>query len=415
MSELSVQATHLRTLKNIFRPASPTDDRNLFRGRESQLRSLMVGLAEQGQHILIYGERGVGKTSLGYMAKAIFDTEENPYKVSVRMQCADGQSFTKIWQDFYLRLRLAIDRRSKEVRDYLSDAMDTVDEILNYPDADELSATEVFRAISLLADQVELLIIIDEFDRLGAWDETTPFGDLIKSLSDERVHATLVIVGVADSIDGLIKAHASTPRSLRSILMPRMTAAELYEIVSEGYAEFARQSSYELECEDLAARTIARVSRGFPYYAHLLAGAAGTEAIYGDINKIDVHLVFRSMVLAIEDADHTIRSTYVGSITARADANLEHTLVACALAETDDLGFFNSKEVASKLTEIVGDRRTSGHVNNHLARFSSKPYWILERRDITPRNIRYRFLDPLMHPFVLIKGYQADLIPGERP
>lgn len=413
MSELSVLSANLRTLKSIFRPASPTDDQKLFRGRDSQLRSLMVGLAEQGQHIIIYGERGVGKTSLGYMAKALFDSDDNPYRVSVRVQCADGQSFTQVWQDFYVRLRIAVDRRSKEIRDYLSEAMDTVDEIINYPNADDLTATDVHRAIALLSDKCELLIIVDEFDRLGAWDETTPFGDLIKSLSDERVQTTLVLVGVADSIDGLIKAHASTPRSLRSIMMPRMEQDVLLEIVTEGYAEFCRQAEYELSCDSRAAKTIARVAQGFPYYAHLLAGAAGTEAIYRDMHRITVRLVFESMVLAIEDADYAIRSTYVGSITARSDANLEHTLVACALAKSDDLGFFSSRDVAESLSEMVKEKRKPGHVNSHLARFSDKPYWVLERKEISTRNIRYRFIDPLMRPFVLLKGYQANLIPGD--
>jgi hypothetical protein len=409
MDDFSVLQANLSTLKKIFRPSSPTDDKSLFRGRASQLRSIMAGLAEVGQHILIYGERGVGKTSLGYMAKGFFDSDPAPHRLSIRVQCADGESFTQIWKDAYKRLVVAVDLKGKEFRTYMTAAMDAVDEILNYPDSDELSATDVMRALTILANECELLIFIDEFDRLGAWDETTPFGDLIKGLSDERTAVTLVIVGVADSIDGLIKSHASTPRSLRQILMPRMTDAELTSIVTDGYAAFSERA-YKITCDPEAARTIAKVSQGFPYYAHLLAGAAGTEALYRSQHHIGTKDVFASMVLAIEDADHTIRSNYVGSTTARSDANLEATLVACALASADELSYFASTDVAVALSYLLGEDKKSGHVNSHLQRFSAPPHWVLERRELSQRKIRYRFRDPLMRPFVLLKGYQNGII-----
>jgi hypothetical protein len=412
MNELSVLQANLTTLKSIFRPSSPTDDQSLFRGRRNQLRGVMSGLAEVGQHILIYGERGVGKTSLGYMAKSLFDTGPALHRVSVRIQCADGESFTDIWQDFYLRLRAAVDAKGKELRSHLEGALDSLDEILNYPNSDTLTATDVHRALAVLASDVEVLIIIDEFDRLGAWDETTPFGDLIKSLSDDRLPVTLVIVGVADSIDGLIKAHASTPRSLRQILMPRMEQDELLSIVVDGYAEFGRKAEYELSCDQKAAEVIAQVAEGFPYYAHLLAGAAGTEALYRAEHAIGVEEVFQSMVVAIEDADHTIRSSYVSSTTARADANLETTLMACAMARADELGYFSSTDVAEALSTLLKSKRNSGHVNSHLQKFSSAPHWILDRKEISERKIRYRFHDPLMRPFVLLKGYHQGVLGG---
>lgn len=414
MTELSVLHAHLGTLKRIFRPSSPTDESGLFRGRTKQLRSVMSGLAEIGKHLIIYGERGVGKTSLGYMAKYLFDASDtNVFRVSVRLQCADGESFTQIWQDFYLKLRTASEAKGREFRDYFGETLEAVDEILNYPDTDRLTATDVHRALAMIANKCELLVIIDEFDRLGGWDETVPFGDLIKSLADERLPVTLAIVGVADSIDGLIKAHASTPRSLQQILMPRMDRAELTSIVVEGYAAFAQDSSYPLTCDEDAARLIANVAQGLPYYAHLLAGAAGTEALYRNEHSIGKAEVFRSMLLAVEDADHMIRSTYVASTTARADASIELTLVACATAVTDELGYFSSKDVADSLGKLIGAPRTTGHVNSHLAKFSGAPFWVLERKEISQRKIRYRFADPLMQPFVLLKGYGAGILKAE--
>src|SRR5690606_4414923 len=111
------------------------------------------------------------------------------------------------------------------------------------------------------------------------------------------------------------------------------------------------KSNYVLHCDPKAARVIAKVAEGFPYYAHLLAGAAGAEALYARKHEITVPDIFQSMVVAIEDADHSIRTSYVGSTTARADANLELTLIACAMAKQDEIGYFSSTDVARALTD----------------------------------------------------------------
>ena|ERR1700728_4068959 len=54
----------LAALKTIFRPSSPIDDRELFRGRTDELSRVIGAVQELGQHAVIYGERGIGKTSL---------------------------------------------------------------------------------------------------------------------------------------------------------------------------------------------------------------------------------------------------------------------------------------------------------------------------------------------------------------
>ncbi len=49
----------------VFSPAAPIDERALFAGRRRQLRAVIDAISQRGQHAIIYGERGVGKTSLG--------------------------------------------------------------------------------------------------------------------------------------------------------------------------------------------------------------------------------------------------------------------------------------------------------------------------------------------------------------
>ena len=47
-----------------FTPAAPLRDRELFCGRVTQILDVISGVQEPGRHVILFGERGVGKTSL---------------------------------------------------------------------------------------------------------------------------------------------------------------------------------------------------------------------------------------------------------------------------------------------------------------------------------------------------------------
>jgi hypothetical protein len=411
VSDFAALQAQLATLKSIFRPSSPTDDLSLFRGRTREVESVLAGIQEVGQHPVIYGERGVGKTSLSYIARSLYMGMSGGGSLSVRVQCAEGDSFTGVWSHFFRAFRAEIETFDRERREAFKDIVERVETILLYPDSDELSPYDVVDALSLIASRINLLIILDEFDRLGGWDTTLPFSDLIKSLSDGLIHATLIIVGVADDINGLIQGHQSIARNIRQVSMPRMSEQELSQILTGGFAAYSDKTGRSLSCDERTANSVARISQGFPYYTHLLGGAAGAEAIRRGEALVTQSTVFRAMVLAVEDTSHAIRSSYTEAVTARADAQLVPTLLACALATSDDLGFFSSTDVANALSSIVEAPRRPGHVNSHIKRFASDPIWLLEEKRRGERSVRYRFRDPLMKPFVIIRGIESGMLP----
>ena len=62
----------LRLVGEVFRPAAPIDRRSLFSGRFEQIGELFAIVGQPGQHAVIYGERGVGKTSLAVLAATAY-------------------------------------------------------------------------------------------------------------------------------------------------------------------------------------------------------------------------------------------------------------------------------------------------------------------------------------------------------
>ncbi len=51
-------------LSSVFTPGVPVHSRDLFVGRFDQIMLVTAALSQPGQHVVLYGERGVGKTSL---------------------------------------------------------------------------------------------------------------------------------------------------------------------------------------------------------------------------------------------------------------------------------------------------------------------------------------------------------------
>jgi polynucleotide 5'-kinase involved in rRNA processing len=51
-------------ITQLFSPTEPVREADLFVGRTDQIKRITEGIMQGGQHIVVYGERGVGKTSL---------------------------------------------------------------------------------------------------------------------------------------------------------------------------------------------------------------------------------------------------------------------------------------------------------------------------------------------------------------
>jgi hypothetical protein len=65
----------------------------------------------------------------------------------------------------------------------------------------EPSPNQVRSCLDLLADASPAVIFIDEFDRPTDGKVRALFADTVKILSDQNVRVTIVLVGVADTIE----------------------------------------------------------------------------------------------------------------------------------------------------------------------------------------------------------------------
>ena len=217
----------LARVSGAFRPATPIDSETLFAGRRRQMERILDVVLQPGQHAVVYGIRGVGKTSLARVMSDILrragTTMANFYT------CNSGDSFDAIWRSVlediemtYLAPPTGFAGAADE--DSVS-ALDVIGRLVTNADGSPrpIRPDDVRRAFSVRPDGgPHQVVIIDEFDRVQDRTVRALFADTIKSLSDQGVPATVILVGVADSVDQLIDEHPSVERSVAQIHMPAM-------------------------------------------------------------------------------------------------------------------------------------------------------------------------------------------------
>jgi Cdc6-like AAA superfamily ATPase len=164
----------------------------------------------------LLAERGVGKTSLANLLYDILVLSGRSTYQRARINCAESMNFDAIWSTIFRQLKTNVE--GEEV--HLGDSVPAG------------ATSENIRECFDTMDDPSI-VIIDEFDRVQEQDTQTLMADTIKTLSDNSVNTTLVLVGVADSIDQLISEHRSIDRALVQIQMQRMSKAELVEIIDK--------------------------------------------------------------------------------------------------------------------------------------------------------------------------------------
>jgi Cdc6-like AAA superfamily ATPase len=388
-------------LAGVFTPAAPVDEKDLFAGRVPQTSDVVDAVSQRGQHAIIFGERGVGKTSLANVVSSFLE-EAGKKVLAPRVNCDAGDSYDSVWRKVFDQV--VISRRAKKLG-FGTTGEEKAEESLSSTLPAEITPDDVRACLVQLGTGCLLIVIIDEFDRLPDGRTSRLFADTIKTLSDQAVPATLVLVGVADNIADLIHEHQSVERALVQIRMPRMSQRELEEIVVKGLARV------EMTADEPARKRIATLSQGFPHYTHLLALHAARRAIDRNSASVATEDVEGALPTAIEKTQQSILDAYTRAIASPRRENLyPRALLACALARKDDLGFFSPSDVRDPMSAIMGRRYEIASFVRHLNDFSSDSHGRILQRTGAPRKYRYRFSNPLMQPYIVIQGLSGGLV-----
>ena len=318
-----------------------------------------------------------------------------------RVNCDSSDSYTTLWRKV---LRDIIQTKSRPGIGFHSSQIEESKSVIeSLPEI--MTPDEVRRVLTQLARGVILVIVFDEFDRVNNKDVTATMADTIKTLSDYSTAATVLLIGVADSVDELIKEHQSTERALIQIPMPRMSDSEVQEIIQKGL----RRLTMTIDA-DVTAHIVS-LSQGIPYITRLLALHTVQSALENDSKHITAKHVGGGIDRALAQWQQSIKAAYYEATKSPQPGHIyREVLLACSLAEVDDLRYFTAASVRKPLRIITGRSYEIPNFAKHLKELSGVNRGQILQRTGEKRRIRYRFTSPILRPYIVMRAFGDKII-----
>jgi Cdc6-like AAA superfamily ATPase len=376
--------------EQLFTPGTAIKEQELFAGRQEQITKLAQRIRLSGGHAVIYGERGVGKSSLVNIFRYVADA--SPSRVQyIRVAATDGDDYNALFVKIFKRMTLEEGERRTRLSDLYEGKQITPDDVLL--EFENFSSATV------------PIIVIDEFDRLKDHQAKTLVSDTVKLISDEAINATFFIVGVSDAVEELLHGHESIGRALSQVEMPRMSDSEIIDIINR------RLKRAGIKITSDAIWDCVFICKGLPHYAHLLGLHAMQSVCDRKALIIERRDIEEASRRALADSNQSIKSGFENAIfSERPDNIFKQVLIACALVQKDSFGRFTAKSVATILSEITGERYDVPAFSYHLKEFCDTARGPILKKMGQTRRFTFRFLEALMESYVILEGMNQKII-----
>lgn len=373
-------------LREAFTPTRPKQQLNsLFIGRTDTLKRIISAIEEERAHVILFGDRGRGKTSV---ANAIEKIAGQAGYLSLKLTCSAELSFEDIFRHFLKKIpstyyRSGIDNPFASRRSFTS-----FNELLPEGGFSVTELNEVLAGIHA----THVLLILDEYDRITDEDFRNKLAELFKNLTDSSIPVTLLVVGVAENLDQLLGKHPSIQRSLVPVHLPLMTDVEIGRLINAG----AENAGIAFAPD--AVDRVCEFVRGLPYYAQLLGLHAARSAVSRGSTVVERDDLAYAVTRCLQEAERGIVDSYARALAAERRAELEDVLLACALCPADAYGTFDPKDLAGP-----GGSPPTKEALGILERLCREEYGGVLAPVVEPGWTRYRFRNQMMRQYVLMR------------
>lgn len=313
---MTVYRNKMKLALEIFCPSAPMSDPKRFVGREEECLELSRAILAPGRHVVIYGDRGVGKTSA---ARLVTDSlrKKDKFRI-IEYRCGERDNYTSISYKLLNKLGLIHSKKTKS-ESYEQTLSANVKAFFAKGGAESKRKKEE-EFIQLINSELtpdflvtkffdkKAIFVIDEFDRIK--DENTKLfiADTIKTLSDYKSTAKLIVCGVSNTAEGLFGKHESTIRNICPINIPYMSDSELRELIENGINEL------DIDFSESLTNMVINLSEGLPYFTHLLCEELTVNAISAKKTKLSISDLYSVMPKSTSRIHDIITTPYIMAI-----------------------------------------------------------------------------------------------------
>lgn len=390
-------------VREVFTPFSPVKQSDLLSGREQEISSLLSSIATPGQHALVYGDRGIGKSSV---ANIVCEFVRKTIGLSVYIKkCSSVDSFTSIVSDALSSCGHDVSclettseyNESKGAKVGLSVFGGSLKSARKT--SDKISFSHKFLSPSWVAMELKnlnALLVIDEADVITCEESKRKLAEFIKHLSDYESNLKVLVVGISNTGRDLVSNHRSVERCLNEIFLPPIGIMELRKIVEKGELKLG------LKFDSDVIDDIVDISGGYPHFVHLIALKCAEKVLIQGENKVDASILAEALKVAVRFSEGGLRRTYEEAIRKNTDSSRK-ILLGAALCHPK--GFLVS-ELLEMTNEVVDKDISRKTISNGLSR------WISDQ----PTNIitkvergHYKFSDPRVLSYIkMVNGFTYD-------
>ncbi len=322
-------------LRDALGASQPVVARETFAGRRDAMSALINAVEEQRVHVVVYGERGIGKTSLAHVFAET--AREARYHV-IYASCGTAANFPDMFRSVLARIprlyHASVLPNSPE-----GEKAGTFETML--PEG-PFGARELAEVLSGVVG-TRVIVILDEYDRVVDVNFRREVAELIKNLSDRAARVQLVITGVALNLDELIGYAPSIRRNIAGLPMTPLAPSEVRDLLRMG--EVAAEITYSKD----ALTLITRMAGGSPYLVRLLGHQAGLTALTAKRDEVS----YADARTAVEK----VIADWQASLPRRVQANLVREearthwslLIAAARAGSTADGWFTIDDVYAEM------------------------------------------------------------------
>ncbi len=387
-------------IRNVFTPSGPVREVDLLFDRSDEVERLLSAMTTPGNHAIIYGQRGVGKSSLAQTSCMLL---ELLFKDGIKIvQCDSAMTFSGlvagVLKDAGVDIRIAETESTKShsvegkigvpIASAAGSHEATHRETLSY--SQSLTPSEVCAVIS----SRNTLLIIDEADAIADSGVRKNVAELMKLLSDNRSPFKVIIVGIAETASFLVGEHPSVERCLTQIQLDKLSNEGVGDIILGGF------SKLKMTVDEDVVSGIIYCSDGFPHFAHLLCLKSGEEAISDGRNNVTNRDLLKAQKAAAVDSYATLERAFRDATRSSSTmAYRDIVYAACTLTSSE----FTSDQLRAAYRRVTQEEITQAALNNYFGRLVSDDGTKILRR--IQKGV-YRFSDPRMAPFARI-DYRA--------
>lgn len=368
--------------------------------------SLMDALREPGGQIVVYGDTGVGKSSLLRYAA------EDEKLEAITVECISSKSYSDLLEDA-LRQVVTVKEISRtrttsgeaelggsaamklfvSVKGTLkgSHERSRTFAVLDQPILDALTqAMEKTR---------KTLLILENFQNIKSPETRHLVAQTMEALSDRAANdngIAIVVVGIAEDVPSLVSNSGSFRRRITEIGVPRMPNEEIQAIFEKGFRLLG------LNANEQALRDLVFFSDGFPFFAHLLGLHTSRWALREAKHDIDDSDLPRALSRAVASVDKSYSERLELAFELGGDIQPRKSILN--LLARSDRRDWRSAEVIEAWEKEYGKREAYQFLHVALAALLDDKHGKMLTRKGSRNRYTYQFSDPYLRPYLRLKA-----------